>query len=123
VIADLLDGIRTDINARLAELRPLVDEAAQLERALAALDGTLQATKRTDRAPASPTNGGRRRRSATARGQAGQRIIEFIKANPGSTAGDVASALGLKRNSTSTRMTQLAKAGALTKDKRGYTAG
>lgn len=50
------------------------------------------------------------------------RLIEYLKANPGSTAGDVAKALGLKRNSTSTRLAQLAKAGEITKAKRGYSA-
>jgi predicted transcriptional regulator len=59
---------------------------------------------------------------ATVRGHTGQRIIEYVKANPGSTASDVAKALGLKRQSTSTRLTQLAKAGEITKAKRGYSA-
>jgi hypothetical protein len=38
-MADLLDTIRRDIDARLGELRPLAQEAANLEAALAALDG------------------------------------------------------------------------------------
>ena len=123
-MADLLDSIRKDINARLAELRPLVQEATQLQRALDALDGAQSPTTGNTRAGTSRARSAAPRpRSATARGQARELIIEYVKAHPGSTAGDVATALELKRNSTSTRMTQLAKAGALTKDKRGYMAG
>ena len=123
-MADLLDSIRKDINARLTELRPLVQEATQLQRALDALDGAQSPTTGNTRAGTSRARSAARRpRSATARGQTGELIIEYVKSHPGSTAGDVATALELKRNSTSTRMTQLAKAGALTKDKRGYTTG
>ena len=38
-MADLLDTVRTEINARLEELRPIVQEAAGLEAALNALGG------------------------------------------------------------------------------------
>jgi DNA-binding IclR family transcriptional regulator len=51
-----------------------------------------------------------------------EQLIEYLRAHPGSTAGDVASALGLKRTSVSTRLAQLAKAGELTKAERGYAA-
>jgi hypothetical protein len=37
-MADLLDTVRSEIDARLDELRPLVEEAAGLEAALAALE-------------------------------------------------------------------------------------
>ena len=50
------------------------------------------------------------------------RVIEFVASNPGSTAGDVARALRLNRNSVATRLAQLAKAGELAKAARGYTA-
>jgi predicted ArsR family transcriptional regulator len=56
------------------------------------------------------------------RGQSREKLIEYLRVNPGSTAGDVAKALGLKRNSVATRLTQLAKAGALAKAERGYSA-
>jgi hypothetical protein len=122
-MADLLDGIRKDINARLTELRPLVEEATRLERALDALGGTPSTgggnghatAPRSRRAPRSGPG-------APVRGHAGQRIIEYVKAHPGSTASDVAEALGLKRNSTGTRLVQLARAGEVAKAKRGYSA-
>ncbi|MGZ6725510.1 MAG: winged helix-turn-helix transcriptional regulator [Solirubrobacteraceae bacterium] len=117
---ELLDTIRQDINARLEELRPLAREASDLQRALDALNGML----------AAPTgDGGSRRRrkegqasprTRSPRGDVRTRVIEFVASNPGSTAGDVARALGLNRNSVATRLAQLAKAGELAKAERGY---
>jgi hypothetical protein len=120
---ELLDTIRRDLNARLDELRPLAREASDLKRALDALDGV----------PAAPPPDGRgrrrqsgqrasRRRSGSARGNIGALVIEYVAANPGSTAGEVAKALGLNRNSVATRLTQLGKRGELVKARRGYSA-
>ena len=49
-------------------------------------------------------------------------MIDSVASNPGSTAGDVARALGLNQNSVAARLVQLAKSGELTKAKRGYAA-
>ena len=121
-MADLVDTVRKQINARLDELRPIVEEAAGLEAALNALQGmdgaaTRRAQPRARRRAATSRNGRGR-----PRGQSREQLIEYVRAHPGSTAGDVASALGLKRTSVSTRLAQLAKAGALTKAERGYAA-
>ena len=122
-MADLVDDIRKQIDARLAELRPLVQEAANLAAALSALagaDGQSSGTasrRRTRKRPTIP-----RARGARPRGQSGEQIVEYVRAHPGSTAGDVATALGRKRNSVSTQLTELAKAGALAKADRGYVA-
>jgi hypothetical protein len=120
---DLVDVIRQEIDARLEELRPLAREASDLQRALDALNGV----------PAAPAADGRgrrrqsgqrvsRRRSRSARGDIGALVIEYVGANPGSTAGDVATALRLSRNSVATRLTQPAKRGELVKARRGYSA-
>ena len=121
-MADLVDTIRKQIDARLDELRPLVQEAASLEAALKALQGI-------DGVAAGRPQPRARRRTTTTRdgrgrprGQSRDQIIEYVRAHPGSTAGDVATALGRKRNSVSTQLTQLAKAGALAKADRGYSA-
>ena len=118
-----LDSIRKDINTRLAELRPLVQEATQLQRALDALNGTQSASGGIGRTstPRARSAAPRPRR-ATARGQAQQQMVKYVKVHPGSTAGEIAKALGLNRGSTSTRLSQLAKAGELAKAKRGYSA-
>jgi DNA-binding MarR family transcriptional regulator len=47
-------------------------------------------------------------------------IIDFLAQHPGSTAGDLAKGLNLNRQSVSTRLTQLAKAGEIKKASRGY---
>lgn len=122
-MADLVDDIRRQIDGRLAELRPLVQETANLEAALGALAGAdgqssgRASRRRTRKRPTTP-----RARGARVRGQSRRQIIEYVRAHPGSTAGDVATALGRKRNSVSTQLTELAKAGALAKADRGYVA-
>jgi CRP-like cAMP-binding protein len=120
-MAELIDTVRHEIDARLNELRPIVEEAAGLEAALNALggsDGGVTASRPQRRA---------RRRSAAAGARSGrppgqmrEKLIEHLRAHPGSTAGDVAKALGLKRNSVSTQLTQLARSGAIAKAARGY---
>jgi predicted transcriptional regulator len=121
-MADLLDRIRTEIDARLSELRPIAEEAANLQAALTALDAARPAagaSRPAQRERSGPAGRGRR---ATPRGQTRERIIEHVRANPGSTAGEVARALGLRRTSVATRLAQLAKSGELTKAARGYAA-
>jgi len=49
-------------------------------------------------------------------------IVDYLKEHPGSTAGNVAKGLNLQRNSVSTRLTQMAKAGEIKKATRGYEA-
>jgi hypothetical protein len=120
-MADLLDTIRNQIDARLEELRPMVEEAASLEAALVALersDGTA-APPRPRRRTSPATSPGQRGRR---RGETRKQLIEYVWANPGSTAADVATALSLNRHSVATRLTQLAKSGELVKATRGYSA-
>lgn len=62
------------------------------------------------------------RRRRRRRGQTRERLVDYVRANPGPTAGDVAAALGLNRNSVATRLAQLAKSGDLVKAARGYSA-
>lgn len=124
-MSDFLEETKREIKARIEELRPFVGEVAQLEQALAALDGTGSAPARRGRAAARPrrtkaVKPGTSRRGA-ARGETKGLILDHVKAHPGSTAGDVAGALSLNRNSVATRMAQLAKAGVLAKAERGYT--
>jgi predicted HTH transcriptional regulator len=114
-MADLVDTIRKDIKARLNELRPLVEEAASLEAALRALDTS-------DRAPSRNRGVARTGRRRGRRGESRTKVIEFVGSHPSSTAGDVAKALRLNRNSVATQLAQLVKAGELTKAARGYSA-
>jgi predicted transcriptional regulator len=64
-------------------------------------------------------------RRATARSRQGDTkaaITDYLEQHPGSTAGDLAKGLNLQRNSVSTRLTQMAKAGEIKKATRGYEA-
>lgn len=120
-MVDLLDTIRSDIGARLDELRPLVQEATSLEAALEALGDAGGGTS----ARASSARSGRRAaagRRRSPRGDAREKVIAYVRSHPGSTAGDVAKALRLNRNSVATRLTQLGKSGELVKAQRGYSA-
>ena len=123
-MADLLDEIQRDIGGRLTELRPLIREAEQLEQALAALNAADGPRRRSSAATtAKPSR--RRRRAAhgtTRRGETVTRVVEYLRAHPRSTAGDVAGALNMNPRSTSTRLTQMAKAGVIRKETRGYSA-
>jgi cell division septum initiation protein DivIVA len=119
-MAELLDDIRAQIDARISELRPLAQEADRLERALAALETATPSPARDTATPARRTGRPRTPRGRRRQVPMAAAVVDFIRANPGATAGDVARALDLKRNSTSTRLTQLAKSGALVKAQRGY---
>src|SRR4029450_9128921 len=61
-------------------------------------------------------------RPRSPRGDSRARVIEFVAADPGSTAGDAARALGLNRKAGATRLARLAKSGELAKAKRGDAA-
>jgi hypothetical protein len=119
---DLLDEIRSQLNARIDELRPLVREAETLQRALDALGEASTPTPRNNRRSPRTRSPRESTRARAPRPRASVRtaVIDYVRANPGSTAGDVAKALGLNRNSLGTRLTQLVKAGELVKAKRGY---
>jgi hypothetical protein len=123
VMPDLVDAIRQEIDARLEELRPLAREASDLQSALDALNGVTAAPaaggrrrRRQSRQPPAP------RRSGRPAGEVRVRVMDHVAANPGSTASDVAKALGLNRDSVATRLTQLSKRGDLVKAPRGYSA-
>jgi winged helix-turn-helix DNA-binding protein len=120
---DLVHTIREEIDARLEELRPLAREASDLQNALDALNGVPatraaggRGRRRQSGQPAAP------RRSGRPAGDVRVRVMGYVAANPGSTANDVAKALGLNRNSVATRLTQLSRRGDLVKAPRGYSA-
>jgi predicted transcriptional regulator len=64
-------------------------------------------------------------RRATARqhkGDVSAGIINYLKDHPQSTAGDVAKGLNANRNTIATRLSQMVKAGEITKASKGYAA-
>src|SRR4051812_28595984 len=76
-----VESIRTDLQRRIAEIRPLVDELPRLEQALAALDPADHGSsaKRASSRP-SATQAPRKRRP---RGANREAILAVIKSRPG----------------------------------------
>ena len=91
-MADFLDEKRREIDTRMKELRPLVEEYNRLEQAAAALSGVgnkstrQRATRRQGR--------GRPRGSGTRAKQA----LELVRASPGITIRELAETMGIHAN-------------------------
>jgi hypothetical protein len=124
-VADFLDEKRKEIQARLKELRPLVDEYNRLEAAEQALSGVgsttatapARATRRR-RSSSASSNGrrGRPRGSGTRAAQA----LQLVTENPGITIPELASAMGIKQNYLYRVMPGLAEEGKVSKSGRGW---
>jgi hypothetical protein len=124
-VADFLDEKRKEIQTRLKELRPLVDEYHRLEAAEQALSGvsgpssTSAATptrRRRRGAGAGTGRRGRPRGSGTRAAQAEQ----LVKDQPGITIPEIADKLGMKQNYLYRVMPQLASDGKIVKSGRGW---
>jgi hypothetical protein len=124
-VADFLDEKRKEIQARLKELRPLVDEFHRLEAAEQALSGVnggaatssaATPTRRRRRAGSGTGRRGRPRGSGTRAAQAEQ----LVKDQPGITIPEIASKLGMKQNYLYRVMPQLASDGKVVKSGRGW---
>lgn len=126
-MTDFLDDKRKEIDARLKELRPLVDEFQRLEAAAAALAGVSSTPGRTN-ASRSPT---RRRRSSGGTGSgrrgrprgSGKRALqaqELVGAQPGITIPELADAMGIQANYLYRVMPTLASEGKVRKEGKGW---
>jgi CRP-like cAMP-binding protein len=130
-MADFLDEKRKEIQARLKELKPLVDEYQRLEAAEAALSG-VGGTTTTTRAASAPAPTRRRRRSSGSgngrrgrprgSGTRGAQALELVKARPGITIPELAEAMGIKQNYLYRVMPGLAEEGKVAKSGRGWHA-
>jgi hypothetical protein len=125
-LADFLDEKRKEIQARLKELRPLVDEYHRLEAAEQALSGVggtaaaaaAAAPRRRRRSSSASSNGrrGRPRGSGTRAAQA----LALVTERPGITIPELATAMGIKQNYLYRVMPGLAEEGKVTKSGRGW---
>jgi hypothetical protein len=124
--ADFLDVKRREIAARMAELKPVVEEYTRLEAAIAALDGVAP----TSAKPTRPKAAGRKAKPTTGRGRgrpkgSGTRRAEtlaIVTANPGITVAQIAEKLGINQNYLYRVLPALAKDGLVVKDGRGWKA-
>jgi hypothetical protein len=126
-MADFLDEKRKEIQDRLKELRPLVDEFHRLEAAERALSGV-------DGSPGAPAPQRRARRSAGAGGGRGtgrrgrpkgsgtraQEALKLVSERPGITIPELADAMGIKQNYLYRVMPTLADEGQVIKSGRGW---
>lgn len=142
-MTDFLDEKRQEINERLAELKPLVDEFHRLEAAAAALIGVGgKASAPAASAPAATParrGPGRPRRNAaptssasttaTPRRRAGRRkgsgtrsaqALSFVQNQPGITIPELAARMGIKQNYLYRVLPSLEQEGKVAKQGRGW---
>jgi hypothetical protein len=122
-MTDFLDEKRKEIQGRLKELKPLVDEYRRLEAAEQALAGVESQPSRPVRAARrargqSASNGRRGRPRGT--GTRANEALELVRARPGITIPELAEAMGIKQNYLYRVMPGLADQGLVTKSGRGW---
>lgn len=132
-MADFLDEKRREIQSRLKELKPLVEEYHKLEaaeRALAGVGGGGSssgggAPARKPRAASSRRGSGSgsgRRGRPKGSGQRAQQALELVRTKPGITIPEMAEAMGIKQNYLYRVVPDLAKEGLVKKSGRGWHA-
>jgi hypothetical protein len=131
-MADFLDETRSEISARLKQLRPLVDEYGRLEAAAAALDGVSNGSHDTT----ASRRGSAHRRGTTARrrnahsikrrgrpkgsGTRGNQALALVTASPGITIPELAEKMGIKQNYLYRVLPVLQQDGLVSKQGRGW---
>ncbi|MGE5635462.1 MAG: hypothetical protein ACM3UV_00750 [Nocardioidaceae bacterium] len=121
-MTDFLDEKRKEIDGRLRELRPLVDEYHRLERAASALAGVGTGAGRegrSHRAAARRTGGGRRGRPRGS-GARSVQALELVRAQPGITIRELADAMQIKANYLYRVMPALESEGRIVKRDGGW---
>jgi hypothetical protein len=120
-MADFLDEKRKEIDARLRELRPLVDEFHRLEKAAAALSGVGNSggtTRRTTRRRSRAT--GARRGRPRGSGTRAKQALELVRTRPGITIAELAQSMGIKANYLYRVMPTLESEGQVVKRDNGW---
>jgi hypothetical protein len=135
-MADFLDEKRKEIQARLKELQPLVEEYRLLEAADAALSGignsATLATAAGTPAPARRTrsasprasrgsgSGSGRRGRPRGSGTRAAQALSLVRERPGITIPEMAEAMGIQQNYLYRVMPGLAEQGKVTKAGKGW---
>ncbi|HWK26007.1 MAG TPA: hypothetical protein VNS09_05560 [Solirubrobacter sp.] len=123
-MADFLEEKRNEIQARMAELKPAVDEYQMLAAADQALGGIGNGA--VDAATAPPA---RRRRSGATGARRGRpkgggtraaQALQLVRERPGITIPELAEAMGIQQNYLYRVMPGLAEEGKVTKSGRGW---
>ena len=119
-----------EIDSRLKELRPLVDQYERLQAASAALDGLPGSGDRggaaqapapsTRRARTGASKGTGRRGSPRGSGTRSKQALELVQARPGITIPEIAEAIGIQQNYLYRVLPALQKDGLVRKEGRGW---
>jgi hypothetical protein len=126
-MTDFLDEKKREINARLKELRPLVDEYHRLEAAAAALDGVAAGggaaagAARRGRGPRSGGGGGGGRRGRPrGSGTRAKQALDLVRERPGISIPEIAQSMGIQQNYLYRVLPGLQKDGLVRKEGRGW---
>ncbi len=122
-MADFLDEKLKEIDARMRELRPLVEEFHRLEKAQQALSGVDGSPRQGRRRGASGSSGATRRRGRgrpRGSGNRAKQALELVRTRPGITIAEMADAMGIKANYLYRVMPTLESEGQVVKRDKGW---
>ena len=127
-MTDFLDEKRKEIQQRLKELKPLVEEYGRLEAAERALSGVGGrgdgagggGTTTRRRSAKSSKNGRRGGGRPKGSGTRGAQALELVRARPGITIPELAEAMEIQQNYLYRVMPDLAEQGVVVKSGRGW---
>jgi CRP-like cAMP-binding protein len=132
-VPDLVDRILEEINMRLAELRPLVEEHGRLAAAVQALGDVQHDAPVAAPAGLRVQTKARKTSSAQARKRAPRganraAVLRAVQERPGATGAELAAVSGVERNTLNTLVARLVKSGELQKrplptGRTGYALG
>jgi hypothetical protein len=119
-MADFLQEKRREIEARMKELRPSVDEYNRLKQAAAALADVGSTGGRAARSSAARSTNGRRRGRPRGSGTRAKQALELVRARPGITIRDLSEAMGIHANYLYRVMPTLESEGQVVKRDKGW---
>jgi predicted Rossmann fold nucleotide-binding protein DprA/Smf involved in DNA uptake len=120
-MTDFLEQKKQEIQARMDELRPAVEEYERLDAALRALSGVNTSGSRTTsrRSGGSAGGTGRRGRPPGSGSRAAQ-ALEVVKSRPGITIPEMAQEMGIQQNYLYRVLPGLEQDGKVRKEGRGW---
>lgn len=118
----LVDDVRKQIEDRLKELRPLIEEHDQLEAALERLTGGGSAPARKPRRATkrAPTAGKRKPGRPRGSGTRSVQALKLVAANPGITIPELAKQMKIQPNYLYRVLPELAKEGKIARNGKGW---
>jgi predicted Rossmann fold nucleotide-binding protein DprA/Smf involved in DNA uptake len=127
-MADVLSKIRGDLEKRLHELEPFIEEHAHVRKALDALNGAgtrteravKSAVRRSRSTAASTTTSTRPRGRPRGTGLRAEQALKLVHAHPGITLQEMAKRMKIKANYLYRVLPQLEKEGKVKKRDKGY---